>query len=779
MAMRTRDLRDQDTTDASSQYLTRKRRCRGLGESSQESRTQLDVPRPSDHTFSSTSNLSLSPELTAALRVTNGLCGYCRVLELNDRERGGRAPSSRTSAKKLRFRQSTIELDYSRVDRLRDMPSLSATEKAGCQFCRLLIRSLRSYYGQMWHELDGSETIEISRMRYSWGKHLQSLKVNLVYNRAVVSRSEEFAFPIAAHPGASTEWLGITRRPRYESILSEDGTQLQRGVAEMITGWISGCKDHSALMKNADTLPTRLLDVRNTDAQGGIRLIGSFEHTEVMEGVPWKYAALSHCWGDPARPPLKTTRENIDAMSTSIPFETLPRNYQDAVTVCRSLGIPFLWIDSLCIIQDDKQDWELESPRMAEIYEQAYITIIPTVAKSCHEGFLSRSPLDPRSVAHIAFQSALNPPIQGSYMIEDANFTKDLHVRLQFLRDTKETRWGSRGWTFTEQLFATSRLYFGATGLHWSCDEKYCSELHHGDQQPEEFSLRSYINMTARLSSSQHWKWYRQILEYSSRCLTVPHDRLPAISAFAKKIASMTGDRYLAGLWQSDLSNGLLWQSRGGSDEQQQHHVRANIILPDTPEYVAPSWSWLAQARHADLTHDNPGSPTINARQFIRVMEADTACDGLNPFGRIVDGHLTLQSKAYICLRTEALHPCREFTWSGWEIVSNGSHVAECSFDGQALLPKYVESCGGEAFPAYDLRAQRVLLLAIRANTCLGEYSFIATPNDHLAVSGLILIPSGRRDGEYCRAGVFQSRADRGGGVKLFEQCETWTVTII
>ncbi|KAK0727277.1 heterokaryon incompatibility, partial [Lasiosphaeria miniovina] len=88
-----------------------------------------------------------------------------------------------------------------------------------------------------------------------------------------------------------------------------------------------------------------------------------------------KYAALSHCWGSPGQQPFTTTADNLASRQSGIDFQHLPPTFRDAVIVASELGVQNLWIDSLCIIQDDADDWARESIRMAAVYGKAHVTI--------------------------------------------------------------------------------------------------------------------------------------------------------------------------------------------------------------------------------------------------------------------------------------------------------------------------------------------------------------------------------------------------------------------
>jgi len=117
-------------------------------------------------------------------------------------------------------------------------------------------------------------------------------------------------------------------------------------------------------------LPTRVLDVGVEGRSHDIKLI-----TLGTEEV--KYIALSHCWGD-SRSILTTTKLTLKPRQQNIEFNDLPRTFQDAVQITRALDVRYLWIDSLCIVQDDEDDWQVESGRMAEIYLGSYLTVAAT-----------------------------------------------------------------------------------------------------------------------------------------------------------------------------------------------------------------------------------------------------------------------------------------------------------------------------------------------------------------------------------------------------------------
>jgi hypothetical protein len=138
--------------------------------------------------------------------------------------------------------------------------------------------------------------------------------------------------------------------------------------------WLEQCvKSHKIMCPQLVTpdgppkLPHRVLDVTISD-ENSVRLVET-------QGKVGYWACLSHCWGE--KQPLKTTRDpdTLSQHQIAIPWDTLPKTFQDAIFVTRALGIQYLWIDSLCIIQDDSVDWQFQSAQMADIYRNSILTI--------------------------------------------------------------------------------------------------------------------------------------------------------------------------------------------------------------------------------------------------------------------------------------------------------------------------------------------------------------------------------------------------------------------
>jgi hypothetical protein len=165
---------------------------------------------------------------------------------------------------------------------------------------------------------------------------------------------------------------------------------IQTSLLEHAKKWIASCHGNDLCQNKAidgPFCPTRVLDVNANDSRE-IRLIETGE-CPGLDSVP--YIALSHCWGGSIKTQL--TEKNLEEMKHSISADKLPKNFQDAISITRRLGAQYLWIDSLCIIQDSHEDWVRESAKLGLLYANAICTISATASRNSSGGcFLSRDP---------------------------------------------------------------------------------------------------------------------------------------------------------------------------------------------------------------------------------------------------------------------------------------------------------------------------------------------------------------------------------------------------
>lgn len=362
-------------------------------------------------------------------------------------------------------------------------------------------------------------------------------------------------------------------------------------------------------------MPNRCLKVNNLNA---IRLC----NTRYQED---SYAALSYCWGPKQYENLIATKESFNGMLENIPLPSFPLTLRDGILVAHELGLRYLWIDALCIIQDDDDDKDNEIPQMRRIFSSAHCTIIAATAAHCHAGFLhAREP----------------PPSPELYVPYPGPGVKNGHV---FLRKHDPDQWtlydpledpiNERAWTLEERLLSPRRLIYSKNHLRWICetteltnggdleDRKWPSErrIDRMDRLPPNLSPRittSTIIGDAAFQQQDTWfSWLAIVQEYNLRCLTNSKDKLRAIGGIADLYHLKTNDQYCAGLWRSHLAEELLWKvfhpraslsSMLAESRDPTSTSTPSITLFPRPKYRAPTWSWASvdgtAANHRALT---------------------------------------------------------------------------------------------------------------------------------------------------------------------------------
>ncbi|PWY83675.1 HET-domain-containing protein [Aspergillus sclerotioniger CBS 115572] len=389
-----------------------------------------------------------------------------------------------------------------------------------------------------------------------------------------------------------------------------------QGVFDFISDCLFECeKSHASCQAvNPLPLPRRLLQVNVVDQSCRLH-----EPSQDQEGT---YTALSYCWGKENPNRLMLTRENYDSFKDEISWDRLPRLFQDAVKITSQLGVAYIWIDSLCIIQDDKKDWEIESQNMASIFENAHLTIVAASSPDPDTPILRGRGL---SEEKVKFDFTGKDQSQ-SYLfsrlttIRDMNKFFPLQVKAVSSRYWDEMLY-KRGWTFQEDLLARRTVHYLPNRVVWEC-----RTLHQDERQwLGERRLAESTNVTL-------WTWREYVEAYSRRDLTYISDKLPAISGIANRVSQKMGDEYLAGLWKNSLVFDLGWCVG---------YLSMQEPPPSPPkQYIAPSWSWASLATGTAIFH-LADSHVI--RTSATVIDADVTLKGQNRFGEVTDGFVQLR----------------------------------------------------------------------------------------------------------------------------------------
>jgi hypothetical protein len=390
-------------------------------------------------------------------------------------------------------------------------------------------------------------------------------------------------------------------------------------------------------------LPTRVIDVGNP---GLVRLI-------VPNSTMGRYVCLSHCWG--GHHPLKTTKENLSSHLHSIPPERIPKTYQDAAEFTRLMGIRYLWIDSLCIIQDSTEDWEQQSALMCSVYENCYVVIAATSAKDATEGFLKTKE---RGNFEIRGETTANVPYQilglGVYPHPKNNY--DAHHGPRWpLYQHEAQRWPliSRGWVFQERLLAPRVVHFTSDEILWECRECnvcQCGGFKVADR--EVWQNKTYFRRILEAGENDGLVagWQALVENFSSLKLSRDTDKLPAISGLAKKMAQRRpGARYLAGLWDDSLELDLLWVNLDAS---------LGDGHPMPVDWRAPSWSWASINSAVTFplrqgTNTRFAGRTVIVEKYFTIHEAKSCPSTVDSTGQVESATLTITC----CIFPASLEP--------------------------------------------------------------------------------------------------------------------------
>jgi len=325
-----------------------------------------------------------------------------------------------------------------------------------------------------------------------------------------------------------------------------------------ITEWIRKCEEtHSAcrqvkLERTGTFVPTRLIDVSTAHLPRLTITAG------LSDKKDRRYITLSHRWQNRDMPKLLTS--NLHELLEGIQPNTLPAVFLDAIDLCRRLSIPFVWIDALCLIQDDPADCDHEISSMGEIYANAFVHMGATRASNI-----------PGTGLYTRLDSTGLAPFYIDFQWGARRFSRILHEATAVKR-INQSKLMSRGWVFQERLLSPKSIYFDDL-LGWECTQLVTTELH--PEGPPPLSRRPVwgVDLPFKVPSllgrdtvdtdprtvDHHLRWLALAQWFSMCQLTYDGDALPALSGLARAFQAKLQDRYVAGIWYKDIVRSLLW----------------------------------------------------------------------------------------------------------------------------------------------------------------------------------------------------------------------------
>lgn len=399
----------------------------------------------------------------------------------------------------------------------------------------------------------------------------------------------------------------------------------------------------------------------------------------------------------------------------TLPVEIFPKTFKEAVEITKRLGLDYLWIDSLCIVQDSVDDWQKESGLMSSVFGGSTITIAASSARDGREGCFMKPPY---------FSGGLRARITDSGLRR----VQDFRSRHAYDRSTSHTHLGTRAWALQEKMLSPRTVHFGDRGAFWECRTAIASEY-----IPEGFPDQLVSPLVKREGQFQEL-WPQIVHLYSGANLTFGKDKLPALSGVARLGYNETGDQYLAGLWKDKLEEQLCWSRYGP------------VIRP-RPPWRAPTWSWAS----------TDGAVTSYARQrdilettYVQFLDASTTKYGHDPFGQVTSGVIRLACSTMA---------------TGYLISPSKSNNSESIEDttivlyagnGELKVPTTID-CQDERTP-YKLFYLLPLLSGDTASMATKEGKAISD----VMIIGIVLQATGVTKGQLSRIGSFKIINDRG-----------------
>lgn len=403
---------------------------------------------------------------------------------------------------------------------------------------------------------------------------------------------------------------------------------------ELAADWLNECRSSHADCPRvtAVSLPTRLLDV------SGVAVDGTSKDPFLYISDANKrseYVALSYCWGQEGNEDFVLTQSTLERKMDIIPLSGLPQTLRDAITITKWLGFRYLWIDALCILQDNMEDWEKESAVMGKVYSNAVVTIAASAASGSTQGILL-----PREDFNAT------PP---QLVFRGPDGTRGLvSVRGNFPSATSTGQpLDLRGWALQEQILSPRLLSYETRRLKWTCMTDTYLEGQVGSSKNYNLgtarSQNPLFNRLSKAPSSSRrpydynldlfFQWSVIVEDYTSH-------KLAALSGIASQVwQALGGDEYLAGIWKSHMPRALGWMTTGNNKLG-----KRSKALPG--HWGCPSWSWASiitgEIHHFYYMGDDAEN---ESPMFLKFLDHRIMLSGLNTFGSVSAGMIQVRGR--------------------------------------------------------------------------------------------------------------------------------------
>ncbi|KAF2657418.1 HET-domain-containing protein [Lophiostoma macrostomum CBS 122681] len=599
-----------------------------------------------------------------------------------------------------------------------------------CHYCQLLVEAINAVNGEILPDKQQSHRSAQNDTKFGRSINVEIQDHGIVYVRSyrngrgrVEVRLEFFR---SAHHGPQASSIGTSQLSLRGEIAARPGDP---EMWDFLRSSLQTClKEHSACINEQDPtwFPERLLSVRVCDGKPSIKIIET-RHQRPQSA----YIALSHCWGSTQF--VSTTSENLQFHKHMIDSASLSRTFQDVITVAQRLDVSYIWIDSLCIIQDQEDDWARHAEQMDKIYENALFVVAAVSSPAGSVPFLGPDA----------------PTNRQAYGAVDLTYTiKDeagidgpiVATKVRRLDPRISSRWvhgplEERAWAMQERYCAVRAIFFTREEVKWHCRVGTGCECY-GALQPANDKWRPPRQKDLSDDGGEVLKEWRDVVTmYSSRNLTYKTDRLPALAGIASRFHSSLQSKYVAGLWEVEIPFNLSWYRRDLTDSSAD-----TPLIPPSMENGVPTWSWASNFGICDwlwkYPTDDYGKVQLESQVDIArincVPSASNVFGALKPgsyielHGRVVPA--VMESDAYGCssVQREGFHPqlvildCK--TRPIVDSDSLGNMRRDPSFDDLELDHGHVQDMASEVEQDTSTRNRgNVFCLLLYTGTFLGK----------------------------------------------------------
>jgi hypothetical protein len=366
-----------------------------------------------------------------------------------------------------------------------------------------------------------------------------------------------------------------------------------------------------------------------------------------------------------------TTSANFDELKLGFDSTLLPTAFQDAAVMARSLDIKYLWIDTLCIIQDSRLDWEEQAARMGEIYEGAAITISASSSLNPYQTLFGKRDC---MYEEIELFNEKKGKLHDVTFKARRKIDRGIHAKTG--RSSHKDPLDTRAWGLQEKMLSRRLIAFTGAELQWTCRTSRFCECHQTTYPTQTLFTNDTGTSSAGNIRESSKIWSKTVEEYSSRELRFPMDRLPALGGLARRFGATNGLTYNAGGWDETLLYDLVWQRDVESTRMSE-------------SWISPSYSWASAPGAVNFRyarHSYPGSRLLHAQ----VVEAYYEVAGSDIYGKAKDGSLTLRGHTVTAqLRSTSCEDSQGYTIhiGDAEYTPNTDQRTVCEFSIDAAIP--------------------------------------------------------------------------------------------